>query len=124
MYLGIDLGTSSAKSVLMDDNQQIVASHSAAVSVSRPHDGWSEQDPADWVTAIESTLEALAATHGKALSAVRGIGLSGHMHGATLLDRQDKVIRPCILWNDTRSATVAKRLCAYVAYRRTCGRNV
>lgn len=110
MYLGIDLGTSSAKSVLMDDEQNIVASHSAAVSVSRPHDGWSEQDPADWIRAIESTLEALAADHASAMSAVSGIGLSGHMHGATLLDKDDKIIRPCMLWNDTRSHTQAQRM--------------
>jgi len=110
MYLGIDLGTSSAKSVLLNDNQQIVASQSAAVNISRPHDGWSEQDPADWITAIETTLASLAESHSKELSAVRGIGLSGHMHGATLLDNQDKVIRPCILWNDSRSAAQAVRL--------------
>lgn len=110
MYLGIDLGTSSAKSVLMDDDQSIVASHSASVPLSRLHDGWSEQDPADWISAIEQTLEALSASHGSALGAVRGIGLSGHMHGATLLDESDQVLRPCILWNDTRSHAQAHRL--------------
>ena len=110
MYLGIDLGTSSAKSVLMNDEQNIVASHSAAVDISRPHDGWSEQDPAHWIIAIESTLAALASTHADALSSVRGIGLSGHMHGATLIDKHGEVIRPCILWNDTRSHKQAERL--------------
>ncbi len=110
MYLGIDLGTSSVKSVLMDEAQHIVASHSATLSVSRPHDGWSEQDPADWINAIEHTLEALKSSHATELSAVRGIGLSGHMHGATLLDADDRVIRPCMLWNDTRSHAQAHRL--------------
>ena len=110
MYLGIDLGTSSAKSVLMNDEQSIVASHSAPVDISRPHDGWSEQDPAHWISAIESTLAALASTHADALSSVRGIGLSGHMHGATLIDKRGEVIRPCILWNDTRSHEQARRL--------------
>ncbi|MFK7857722.1 MAG: xylulokinase [Granulosicoccus sp.] len=110
MYLGIDLGTSSAKSVLMDDEQKIVASHSANIDVSRLHDGWSEQNPAHWISAIESTLEALAANHGDALMAVQGIGLSGHMHGATLLDKDNQVIRPCMLWNDTRSQAQADRL--------------
>ena len=110
MFLGLDLGTSSVKSVLMDAGQHIVASHSAALDVSRPHDGWSEQDPADWISAIEQTLEALRQSHAAELSAIRGIGLSGHMHGATLLDEQDQVIRPCMLWNDTRSQVQAKRL--------------
>ena len=110
MYLGIDLGTSSAKSVLMNDEQSIVASHSAPVDISRPHDGWSEQDPAHWISAIESTLAALASSHADALSSVRGIGLSGHMHGATLVDKRGEVIRPCILWNDTRSHEQARRL--------------
>ncbi|MEE9321524.1 MAG: xylulokinase [Granulosicoccus sp.] len=110
MYLGIDLGTSSAKTVLMDDEQRIVASHSAALVVSRPMESWSEQNPLDWITAIEQTLDALTTTNKKAMSAVRGIGLSGHMHGATLLDTNDKVLRPCMLWNDTRSHREAAAL--------------
>jgi xylulokinase len=110
MYLGIDLGTSSVKIVLMDDNQKIVASHTATLGVSRPHDGWSEQDPADWINAIEQTLHALKESDAASLSAVRGVGLSGHMHGATLIDENDEVIRPCMLWNDTRSHEQAHRL--------------
>ena len=110
MFLGIDLGTSSIKSVLMNEAQQILASHTAALSVSRPHDGWSEQNPADWISALEQTLEALKQSHGSELGAVRGIGLSGHMHGATLLDSQDEIIRPCMLWNDTRSHEQARQL--------------
>lgn len=110
MYLGIDLGTSSVKTVLMNENQSMVASHSAPLEVSRPHDGWSEQNPADWITAIEQTLDAIKSSHADELSAVRGIGLSGHMHGATLIDDKDEVIRPCMLWNDTRSHEQASRL--------------
>jgi len=110
MYLGIDLGTSSVKTLLMDDEQVVITSATAPVSVSRPHDGWSEQDPAHWIEAIKATLGEIKSTQPKELSAVRGIGLSGHMHGATLLDKNDKVIRPCLLWNDTRSAKQAQRL--------------
>lgn len=110
MYLGIDLGTSSAKSVLMDDEQTIIGSHTAPLTVDRPIDGWSEQNPNDWIKAVEQTLDALAAEHPDALSAVRGIGLSGHMHGATLLDNSDQIIRPCMLWNDTRSHKQAQTL--------------
>ena len=94
MYLGIDLGTSSVKTLLIDSAQALIASASATVELSRPHPGWSEQDPADWIAATETALDELKAKHGAELAAVKGIGLSGHMHGATLLDAADKVLRP------------------------------
>lgn len=103
MYIGIDLGTSSVKTVLMDEQQNVIASSTASMEVTRPADGWSEQDPASWVAGMETTLGELHAKHAKPMQSVRGIGLSGHMHGATLLDKNDDVLRPCILWNDTRS---------------------
>ncbi len=110
MYLGIDLGTSSVKCILLDADQQVVASSTAEFDAMRPKDGWVEQDPQAWIDGIETTLSDLHASHTDALGSVRGIGLSGHMHGATLLDKQDKVLRPCILWNDTRSHLEAARL--------------
>jgi len=110
MYLGIDLGTSSVKTVLMDENQNVIASSSAAMDVSRPEQSWSEQDPASWVTGMETTLAELHANHPNHMQSVKGIGLSGHMHGATLLDNKDNVLRPCILWNDTRSHAEAALL--------------
>jgi xylulokinase len=110
MYLGLDLGTSGVKAMLIDGDQKIVGSASAALDVSRPHPGWSEQDPADWVRAAEEAINGLKETHAQALAAVRGIGLSGQMHGATLLDANDAVLRPCILWNDTRSFRQAAAL--------------
>jgi len=110
MYLGIDLGTSSVKTVLMDADQRTVASHTAALSVMRPADGWAEQSPVDWIAGVEATLAALAAAEPRAMAAVRGIGLSGHQHGATLVDDQDRVLRPCMLWNDTRAHAEASRM--------------
>jgi xylulokinase len=112
MYLGIDVGTSSVKAVLIDDNQRIVASESAGLDVSRPQPGWSEQDPEDWWRGCDTVLAAIAAAHGRQMAAVRGIGLSGQMHGATLLDAADAVLRPCILWNDGRSDEEARDLSA------------
>ncbi|MDK1490694.1 xylulokinase [Sinorhizobium sp. 7-81] len=103
MYLGLDLGTSGIKAMLINGEQKIIGSASGALDVSRPHPGWSEQDPAEWIRATEEAIAGLETAHPEALAAVRGIGLSGQMHGATLLDRQDAVLRPCILWNDTRS---------------------
>jgi xylulokinase len=118
MYLGLDLGTSGLKGLVIDDRQQVVAEASAPLTVSRPHDGWSEQDPAHWVAAAEAVFSALPAD---ALAAVRGIGLSGQQHGATLLDRDDRVLRPCILWNDTRSHVEAAALDADPRFRAICG---
>lgn len=103
MYLGIDLGTSGVKTILMDENQKVLASKSASIAVSRPHPGWSEQNAEDWWTATQQTIDALRADRPGQMTAVKGIGLSGHMHGATLLDASDNVLRPCILWNDGRS---------------------
>ena len=118
MYIGLDLGTSGLKGVLIDDKQGVLAEASAPLSVSRPHEGWSEQSPADWISAAESVLQQLAPL---GLSKVRGIGLSGHMHGATLLDAKDEVLRPCILWNDTRSHEEAAELDGDPLFRRVTG---
>ena len=118
MYIGLDLGTSGLKGILIDGDQRVLAEASAPLEAIRPHDGWSEQSPADWITAAEIVLEKLAA-HG--LSAVRGIGLSGQMHGATLLSASDDVLRPCILWNDTRAHAEAAALDADPRFRKITG---
>jgi xylulokinase len=103
MYLGIDLGTSSVKALLVDDQQLIAAEASEPLTVSRPHPLWSEQSPAEWWGATERAVAALRAAAPKAFAAVKSVGLSGQMHGATLLDAAQRVLRPAILWNDGRS---------------------
>lgn len=120
MYLGLDLGTSGLKGIVIDDGQRVVAEATAPLAVARPHPGWSEQTPADWIAAAEAVLDALAAA-AAGLGAVRGIGLSGQMHGATLLDASDEVLRPCILWNDTRAAEEAAELDGDPMFRRITG---
>jgi len=122
MYLGIDLGTSGVKAMLIDGDQRVIGSATGKeVATARPHAGWSEQDPADWIRATEEAIAGLRAVHPAELSAVRGIGLSGHMHGATLLDAEDKVLRPCIMWNDTRSHREAASLDADPRFRKITG---
>lgn len=121
MYLGLDLGTSGVKALLIDDGQRPVASATASLDVSRPHEGWSEQDPADWIRAAGEALGALKQSHPKQLAAVRGIGLSGQMHGATLLGKGGEVLRPCMLWNDTRAHEQAARLDADPRFRAITG---
>ncbi len=119
MHLGLDLGTSSLKALLIDGNERVVAEATAPLDVSRPHSGWSEQDPADWIAAAESVLSQLG--EGADLSGVRGIGLSGHMHGVVLLDGADNVLRPCMLWNDTRAHAQAMRMDGDPAWREITG---
>ena len=110
MYLGLDLGTSAVKALLIDGDQRTVAAATGELEVSRPHPGWSEQNPADWIAAAEIAVGTLKAAHPKELAAVRGIGLSGQMHGATLVGAAGEALRPCILWNDTRSHREAAAL--------------
>ena len=121
MYLGIDLGTSGAKILLMDGDQSVLATRTADLSVSRPAPGQAEQAPDDWVQAIGTAIDGMAADHPRDMAALRGIGLSGQMHGAVLLDSDDRVLRPCILWNDTRSHAEAAELDADPAFRRITG---
>ncbi|MGP3696599.1 xylulokinase [Rhodobacter sp. NSM] len=118
MYIGLDLGTSGLKGILIDDSQRVLAEATAPLTVSRPHKGWSEQSPADWIAAAEAVMDQLSA---QGLSGVKGIGLSGQMHGATLLDASDEVLRPCILWNDTRSHAEAAALDADPRFRAVTG---
>jgi len=101
VYLGIDIGTSGVKALLLDERGVIVAQAAAPLQVSRPQPGYSEQDPDSW---WQATLHAVTALPADARAAVRAVGLSGQMHGATLLDREDRPLRPAILWNDGRSA--------------------
>lgn len=110
MYLGIDLGTSELKLVLLDEQHRIVAGAAEPLAISRPQPQWSEQDPADWWMALDAVMRRLQAAHPAALASVRAIGLAGQMHGAVLLDRNDDVLRPAILWNDGRSGSQCAEL--------------
>ena len=112
MYLGIDLGTSGVKAILLSEEGQVVASHSEALTLSRPHPLWSEQNPADWWSATEKAVMALTQHH--ALKQVKAVGITGQMHGATVLDSQQNVLRPAILWNDGRSFSQCQQLEAAV----------
>jgi xylulokinase len=103
MYLGIDLGTSEVKVLLLAADGRVLGTAGSPFSVSRPHPRWSEQNPADWWEGTCIALAKLRDAHRDAFAQVRGIGLSGQMHGAVLLDDADRVLRPAILWNDMRS---------------------
>ena len=107
---GIDIGTSSVKVALVGDGDRVIATTSRALTVSRPQPGFSEQEPRHWWEAVVACFDEMAARDGASLGETHAIGLSGQMHGATLLDAKGEVLRPCILWNDTRSAAECEQL--------------
>jgi xylulokinase len=119
MFIGLDLGTSSLKAILTDENDRVLAEHSVRLSVQRPHDGWSEQHPDSWCDAARDALKGLAAAHD--CSGLQGIGLAGHMHGATFVDANGHALRPCMLWNDTRAHTEAATMDAATQFRAITG---
>lgn len=112
MFIGIDIGTSEVKVLLLAPDHRVLGSAGTALTVSRPHPGHSEQNPHDWWVATQSALAQLRAAHPKDYAAAQGIGLSGQMHGAVLLDARDRVLRPAILWNDTRCAAECAEMMA------------
>ncbi|HCT92602.1 MAG TPA: xylulokinase, partial [Lachnospiraceae bacterium] len=100
-FIGVDLGTSAVKLLLMEESGKIAASVSREYPLYFPHPGWSEQNPEDWWTAVVDGLKELVA--GVDASRVAGISFGGQMHGLVILDENDEVIRPAILWNDGRT---------------------
>ena len=110
MFLGIDLGTSSVKAVVVDEAQGLVASATAPLAVSRPRELWSEQNPEDWWSAVEQAVQELRHKAGPAWSGIRAVGLSGQMHGVVLLDEAGLPLRPAILHNDGRAFAEAEEL--------------
>ncbi|AHE53156.1 xylulokinase [Sphingomonas sanxanigenens] len=100
MFLGIDIGTSGVKAVVLDEHGTVVAQSTAALTVQRPQPLWSEQDPEAWWSATTAAVQAIPPAVRRA---VRGVGIAGQMHGATLLGADDAPLRPAILWNDGRS---------------------
>ena len=121
MFIGLDLGTSGLRALLVDEAGRAVGEADSNYEVAHPNIGWSEQDPSDWTVACKTVMAGLRDANPKAFGAVRGIGISGHMHGATLLDQNGTVLRPSILWNDTRSHVEAAALDAMPMFRALTG---
>lgn len=120
MYLGIDLGTSGLKLLLLDAAHRVQASVDAPLTLQRPHPTWSEQHPNDWWQALETAVAQLRAQAPAAWQRVRAIGLSGQMHGAVVINAQHEVLRPAILWNDGR----AEAQCAELEQREPNSRQI
>lgn len=124
MYLGLDIGTSSVKALLIDEDGAVIGTTASPLSLSGPHPGWAEQDPADWLVAVESALGKMRQQVGTSFDAIKGIGLTGQMHGATILDDARVPLVPAILWNDTRSAEEAADLDTNPIFHRVTGNMV
>ena len=122
MFLGIDLGTSGVKALLVDGEQRVVATTTIPLTVQRPAPGWSEQDPEAWWQACLAAIDTIARDNPAAVSAIQAIGLGGQMHGAVILDEAATPLRPAILWNDTRAeAECAALEAAFPALRQVAG---
>ena len=102
-FLGIDIGTSAVKAVLVDGEQRLLAEAEVPLAISRPHPLWSEQAPDAWWAATREALAGLRAGAPDGFAATQAVGLSGQMHGAVVLDAADRPLRPAILWNDARA---------------------
>lgn len=117
MYLGLDLGTSGVKALLVDGTQKVVAEGSSPLTVERPRLNWSEQDPDSWITACQAAIAKVREQAPAEFRTLRGVAVSGQMHGATLLGDNDRPLRPAILWNDGRSAAECETLEARADFR-------
>jgi len=108
--MGIDLGTSSVKTVIIDSDGNLLARASKEYELSIPHPGWAEQDPMEWYHATMETMKDAVAQAGQAAGKIQGIGFSGQMHGLVCVDRNNKVVRPAITWVDQRSIAQVERI--------------
>ena len=104
MYLGIDIGTSGTRAIVIDARGKLLGSGTAAHTCQSPHPLWSEQSPLEWWDAVKLAVPAAVKASGVKPAEIKGIGLSGQMHGLVLLDQAHEVLRPAILWNDQRTA--------------------
>ena len=120
-FIGIDLGTSGLRAILVDQIGNFIASAESKYEVSNPNPGGSEQNPEDWIHACKLAFLDLRENFPKEISNLKSIGVAGHMHGAVLLDNLHAPVRPCILWNDTRSETQAAALDKKIGIREVSG---
>ena len=133
--IGIDVGTSATKTVLFDEEGTVIASASKEYGMIQPQNGWAEQNPGDWKNAVLETLSEVRERSGVPAGAIKGIGLSGQMHGLVMLDEDNEVIRPSIIWCDQRTGGQVEEmlqimprerwieLCQSAADRLDCGKN-
>ena len=109
-YIGVDIGTSGTKSLIMDEHGAIVAESTAEYPLQMPKPLWTQQDPEVWWQAVKKTIKGVMKTSKAKKSDVKAIGLSGQMHGSVFLNKKGNVIRPALLWNDQRTAAECEEI--------------
>ncbi len=116
--IGVDIGTSGTKTILFDETGDVIASATVEYPLYHPHNGYAEQDPTDWWDATVRTIQSVMAQSGVPADSVKGVGLSGQMHGLVMLDAQNEVIRRSIIWCDQRTAKECEEITQKVGARR------
>lgn len=116
--IGIDIGTSAAKTILMDAEGRLIAQAARDYPLYQPDNGWAEQDPEDWENAVLDTLKQVIIQSGVDKNDVKGIGLSGQMHGLVMLNQVGKPIRRSIIWCDQRSGEQVEEMCRLLPYEK------
>jgi len=106
-FIGIDVGTTGSKVLLIDEGGEVVQGYTAEYPLYTPKPGWSEQHPRDWWEATKKAVKVILSRSGADISSIAGIGLTGQMHGLVMIDKEHEVIRPAILWNDQRTSEEA-----------------
>jgi xylulokinase len=118
LFLGIDISTTGAKALLMNQEGEVVSSATTPLSLSTPRPLWSEQEPEDWWQAVSASVRRVLVQANTSVEAVSAIGLTGQMHGLVLLDEQKRTLRPAILWNDQRCADECDEIRARIGRQR------
>lgn len=116
--IGVDIGTSGTKTVLFDESGKVIASKTIEYPMYQPKNGYAEQDPKDWADATVNTLKAVVSQSGVSKDDIKGIGLSGQMHGLVMLDKDNEVIRNSIIWCDQRTAKEVEEMNAKLGERK------
>ena len=111
MLLGIDISTTGAKALLIDERGKVVSSSTTPLTLSTPRPLWSEQNPHEWWEGIVRSIRQALHQAGVTGSEISAIGMTGQMHGLVMLDEQGEVLRPAILWNDQRTAAESAAGC-------------
>ncbi|MEZ4750278.1 MAG: FGGY family carbohydrate kinase [Bdellovibrionota bacterium] len=117
--IGLDVGTSGTKALLVDDHGRVLGHHEVRHKISTPRPTWSEQDPEGWWRAADKAIHTLLRRFPRCRSEVQAIGLSGQMHGSVFLDKKGTVLRPAILWNDQRTSSECEEITRLVGGRET-----
>ncbi len=116
--IGIDVGTSGTKTVLFDEEGKAIASVTEEYPLHTPHPGWTEQEPEDWWQATVNSIKGVLSKSSVSPGDIKGIGLSGQMHGSVFLDDMNQVVRPAILWNDSRTADACSEITEKIGEKR------